>query len=152
MYHFIFGKNEVEFAERPIIGNFLNGCRYKGHCKFVKNSVSTAAARIVSEHFIGIHPTGNPQMPRAAAQETFGFAPNHSPGRDFRLPLRGRNCRLPQNIAAFSIAIPSRNDNSAVGELRKRCVKRPVSSRLGSRVLHRPLNARAAENSGIRGC
>ena len=50
--------------------------------------------------------------------------------RDFRLPLRGRNCRLPQNIAAFSIAIPSRNEYSAVGKLRKRRVKRPVSSRV----------------------
>ena len=49
---------------------------------------------------------------------------------DFRLPLRGRNCRLPQNIAAFSIAIPSLNEYSAVGELRKRRVKRPVSSRV----------------------
>ena len=50
--------------------------------------------------------------------------------RDFRLPLRGRNCRLPQNIAAFRIAIPSRNEYTAVGELRKRRVKRPVSSRV----------------------
>lgn len=25
----------------------------------------------------------NPQMPRAAAQETFGFAPNHSPAAIF---------------------------------------------------------------------
>ena len=50
--------------------------------------------------------------------------------RDFRLPLRGRNCRLPQNIAAFSIAIPSRNEYSAVGKLRKRRVKRSVSSRV----------------------
>ena len=50
--------------------------------------------------------------------------------RDFRLPLRGRNCRLPQNIAAFSIEIPSRNEHSAVGKLRKRRVKRSVSSRV----------------------
>lgn len=47
--------------------------------------------------------------------------------REFRLPLRRRDCRLPRDFVAFSAGLPLGNEYFAVGELRRGTCKKTVS-------------------------
>lgn len=47
--------------------------------------------------------------------------------REFRLPLRGRDCRLPRDFVAFSAGLPLWNEYFAVVEFRRGTCKKTVS-------------------------